>query len=90
MRIFGPTLRRNRLKRVVDEYTNTLLNSIENALNEDQMLFDEYIKDPHSAWLLSMPKLISDLTWTGQLRHRMKSQIEPLKTIGIKCMSFSY
>ncbi len=57
---------------------------IENALNEDQILFDEYVKDSHSIWLLSMPKLISDLTWTEQLRQRINHQIEPLKTIDIK------
>ncbi len=60
------------------------MNIIENALNEDQILFDEYIKDSHSAWLLSMPKLISDLTWSEQLRQRINHQIEPLKTIDIK------
>jgi Tfp pilus assembly protein PilP len=60
------------------------LNIIENALNEDQILFDEYIKDSHSTWLLSMAKLISDLTWTEQLRQRINHQIEPLKTIDIK------
>jgi len=60
------------------------LNIIENALNEDQILFDEYVKDSHSTWLLSMPKLISDLTWTEQLRQRINHQIEPLKTIDIK------
>jgi len=60
------------------------LNIIENALNEDQILFDEYVKDSHSTWLLSMPKLISDLTWTEQLRQRINHKIEPLKTIDIK------
>jgi len=60
------------------------LNIIENALNEDQILFDEYVKDSHSTWLLSMPKLISDLTWSEQLRQRINHQIEPLKTIDIK------
>ncbi len=60
------------------------MNIIENELNEDEILFDEYTKDSRSVWLLSMPKLISELTWTEQLRQRVKNQIEPLKTIDIK------
>ncbi|CAF3388923.1 unnamed protein product [Rotaria sp. Silwood1] len=83
LRIFGSTLQRNRLKNVINEYTNTLLNIIENALNEDQILFDEYIKDSSSIWLLSMPKLISHYRWIEQLRQRIYNQIEPLKTIDI-------
>jgi len=72
------------VKYVIDQYTNTLLNIIENELNEDEILFDEYIKDAHSPWLLSMPKFISDFRWTEQLRQRINNQIEPLKTIDIE------
>jgi hypothetical protein len=82
--MFGSTLKRNRLKYVIDQYTNTLLNIIENELNEDQILFDKYIKNSHSPWLLSMSKFISDLRWTEQLRQRINHQIEPLKIIDIK------
>ncbi len=60
------------------------MNIIENELNEDEILFDEYIKDLHSPWLLSMPKFISNLRWTEQLRQRINNQIEPLKTIDIE------
>ncbi|UJR10317.1 hypothetical protein I4U23_014523 [Adineta vaga] len=80
-RIFGSTLERSQLKHVVNEYMNTLLNIIEHGLNEDQCLFDDYLKDSHSAWLLTMPKLIVDLTFADQLRHRINNQIEPLKII---------
>jgi uncharacterized protein YnzC (UPF0291/DUF896 family) len=69
---------------VIDQYTNTLLNIIEHELNEDEILFDEYIKNSHSPWLLSMSKLISDLRWIEQLRQRINNQIEPLKIIDIK------
>ncbi|CAF3706752.1 unnamed protein product [Rotaria sordida] len=82
-RIFGSTLQRNRLRQVINEYTNTFLHIIENALNEDQLLFDEYIKDSNSIWLLSMPKLISHYRWIEQLRQRIYNQIEPLKIIDI-------
>ncbi len=82
--MFGSTLQRNRIKDVIDKYIDTLLNIIENALNEDEILFDEYIKDSHSTWLLSMPKFIADLRWIEQLRQRINSQIEPLKIIDIK------
>ncbi len=69
---------------MIDQYTNTLLNIIEHELNEDEILFDEYIKNSHSPWLLSMSKLISDLRWIEQLRQRINNQIEPLKIIDIK------
>jgi hypothetical protein len=38
----------------------------------------------YSAWLLSMPKLIGDLTWAEQIRQRINNQIEPMKMIDIK------
>ncbi len=60
------------------------MNIIENELNEDEILFDEYIKDLHSPWLLSMSKFISDHRWIEQLRQRINNQIEPLKIIDIK------
>lgn len=60
------------------------MNVIENELNEDQILLDQYMKNPSSAWLLTIPKLTSHYQWIEQLRGRIKSQIEPLKTIDIK------
>lgn len=74
----------------MNEYTNTLLNILEYVLNENQILFDEYMKDSQSVWLLSMPKLISDSIWTEQLRQRIKNQIEPLKNIDIEYISLSF
>lgn len=82
--MFGPLLHRNRIKHVIEEYKNTLLNIIENELKDDQILFDEYIKDSSRIWLLPMPKLISHYRWIEQLRQRINNQIEPLKTIDIK------
>lgn len=53
-------------------------------MNEDELLFNEYIKDLHSPWLLSMSKFICNHRWIEQLRQRISNQIEPLKLINIK------
>lgn len=66
---------------MLSEYTDTLLNTVESALIEDQLIFDNYAKNARSTWLLSMSKLIADLTFAEQLRHRVNAEVEPLKTI---------
>ena len=80
-RIFGPILQRNRLKSVIDEYTGPLLSTIENALKEDKILFDDYLRDSRTTWLLTMPKFIADHLWIEQFSQRVRHRIEPLKII---------
>lgn len=63
---------------------NTFLNIIENELNEDELLFDEYSNGLHIPWLAFLPKFISHHRWIEQLRQRIKNQIEPLKILDIK------
>jgi len=65
------------LKNVIDQYLNTFLNIIENDLNEDRLLFDEYLIDTSS-------KFIADHRWIEQFRQRIQSQIEPLKTLDLE------
>lgn len=65
---------------------NTFLNTIEYDLNEDRMLFDEYLVETSSSSMnfLSIPKFIADHRWIEQFRQRIKKQIEPLKILPIE------
>ena len=72
------------MKDLIDQYSSTLLNVIEYELNEDEILFDQYVNHRVPSCLSTSPKFISDLRWMDQLRQRIQQQIEPLKSIDLK------
>ena len=66
---------------MIDEYTGSLLKATENALKEDKLLFDDYLRDWRSTWLLTVPNFIADHLWIEEFSQRVRQRIEPLKAI---------
>lgn len=67
-------MHRTKLKAVIDQYEPILFDAVEDALKEDEILFEEYEEHRRHSWLLTMPKIIADLTWIEQLRQRIRQR----------------